>query len=61
MPADPDLATRCNLEDLPRLTGVPLLGEIPEGAGRLDPEGFRRRAAGWFGPAVAQNLTKASY
>ncbi|HJT04566.1 MAG TPA: dethiobiotin synthase [Pseudonocardiaceae bacterium] len=34
-PAEPDLAARCNLADLPAVTGVPLLGTLPEGAGRL--------------------------
>ena len=33
-PADPDLAERCNAEDLPRVTGVPVLATIPAGAGR---------------------------
>lgn len=48
-PYDPNLAERCNLEDLPRLTGVPVLGRVPEGAGQLDPVAFTRHAAGWFG------------
>lgn len=39
-PAAPDLAARCNLEDLPRVTGVPLLGALPEGAGTLTPAEF---------------------
>lgn len=39
-PAEPDLAARCNLADLPATTGVPLLGAVPEGAGSLPPEGF---------------------
>jgi dethiobiotin synthetase len=34
-PAVPDLAARCNLDDLPGVTGLPLLGALPEGAGRL--------------------------
>ncbi|MFN2496526.1 MAG: dethiobiotin synthase [Pseudonocardiaceae bacterium] len=34
-PAEPDLAARCNLTDLPAVTGVPLLGALPEGAGDL--------------------------
>lgn len=46
--ADADLATRGNLSDLPRLTGVPLLGAIPEGAGSLPPERFQADALGWF-------------
>ncbi|MFE7130194.1 dethiobiotin synthase [Streptomyces sp. NPDC057638] len=51
-PAAPDLAARCNLADLPVCAGAPLLGAVPEGAGRLDPEGFRARAADWFTPAL---------
>jgi dethiobiotin synthetase len=47
-PAEPDLASRCNAEDLPRITNVPLLGRIPDGAGQLDPSEFRRAASGWF-------------
>lgn len=39
-PAEPDLAARCNLVDLPAVTGVPLLGAVPEGAGALDPDEF---------------------
>lgn len=46
-PAEPGLAERCNLEDLPR-SGVPLLGRVPEGAGRLAAEQFRAAAAGWL-------------
>ena len=46
-PAAPDLAERCNLDDLPR-TGVPLLGLLPAGAGDLAPEDFRAAAPGWF-------------
>jgi dethiobiotin synthetase len=47
-PADPGLAERCNRDDLPRVTGVPLLAVIPEGAGSLDPSEFRTSAPGWF-------------
>jgi len=34
-PARPGLAERCNLTDLPAVTGVALLGVLPEGAGVL--------------------------
>lgn len=34
-PTQPDLAARCNLIDLPAVTGLPLLGVVPAGAGRL--------------------------
>jgi dethiobiotin synthetase len=39
-PAEPDLAARCNLADLPVVTGLPLLGALQEGAGRLTPGEF---------------------
>jgi dethiobiotin synthetase len=39
-PAQPDLAARCNLVDLPATSGVPLLGALPEGSGALDPDRF---------------------
>ncbi|WP_438295017.1 dethiobiotin synthase [Streptomyces sp. HUAS TT7] len=51
-PAEPDLASRCNLADLPEAAGAPLLGTVPEGAGRLAPADFRTRAAGWLAPAL---------
>ncbi|MGH3984291.1 MAG: dethiobiotin synthase [Pseudonocardiaceae bacterium] len=34
-PAEPDLAARCNLADLPAVTDLPLLGALRAGAGRL--------------------------
>ncbi|MFG2720492.1 dethiobiotin synthase [Streptomyces sp. NPDC048416] len=51
-PAEPDLASRCNLVDLPESAGAPLLGTVPEGAGRLAPTDFRTRAPGWLAPAL---------
>ncbi|MFG1620932.1 dethiobiotin synthase [Kribbella sp. NPDC049227] len=48
-PAEPDLAEQCNLEDLPVTTGVPVIGRIPVGAGRLDRKAFTAAAPGWFG------------
>jgi dethiobiotin synthetase len=39
-PAEPDLAARCNLADLPATSGVRLLGAVPDGAGTLAPERF---------------------
>ncbi|MCX5383780.1 dethiobiotin synthase [Streptomyces sp. NBC_00083] len=51
-PAEPDLASRCNLVDLPESAGAPLLGTVPEGAGRLAPTDFRIRAAHWLAPAL---------
>jgi dethiobiotin synthetase len=40
-PASPDLAMRCNVEDLPRYAGAPLLGQLPEGAPGLDTSDFQ--------------------
>lgn len=43
-PAEPDLAARCNLVDLPAVTGVALLGALPAGIGSLDRAGLRDAA-----------------
>ncbi|MFC0358759.1 dethiobiotin synthase [Kytococcus schroeteri] len=45
---DPGLAERCNVEDLPRVTGLPLLGSVPAGAGDLSPEDLVAGAARWL-------------
>jgi dethiobiotin synthase len=47
-PAEPDLAARCNLEDLADYTGEALVGRVPEGAARLSPEAFARDAQTWI-------------
>ena len=47
-PAEPGLAERCNVEDLPRVTGVPVLATIPDGVGALDRDAFRAQSPGWF-------------
>lgn len=46
-PTDPGLAESQNLAELPRVTGVPLIGVLPEGAGELDREQFRAAAPTW--------------
>ena len=51
-PAEPDLAATENLLDLPRVTGVPVLGRIPEGAGTLPDHDFVRQAPGWLPQSV---------
>lgn len=51
-PAEPDLAARCNLADLPAVTGVPLVGVLPDGAAALEPEDFRRFARHALAPAL---------
>jgi len=47
-PAEPGLAERCNRDDLPGVTGVPVVGVLPEDAGSLAPEVFRSEAPSWF-------------
>ncbi|MFN8200941.1 MAG: dethiobiotin synthase [Solirubrobacteraceae bacterium] len=47
-PAEPDLAACCNLRDLPAYAGRPVLGRVPEGAGRLDPAAFADGAREWI-------------
>jgi dethiobiotin synthetase len=51
-PAEPDLAARCNLVDLPAVTGVPLLGAIDGGAGRLGPAAFASTARHGLAPSL---------
>jgi dethiobiotin synthetase len=46
-PAEPGLAENCNRADLPRVTGVPVIGVIPEGAGALDRAAFEAAAPSW--------------
>ena len=43
-PAEPDLAAQCNRVDLPSVTGLPLLGTLLAGSGRLPPAEFLRVA-----------------
>jgi dethiobiotin synthetase len=47
-PAEPDLAELCNLEDLPAVTGVPLIGRVPAGAGTLDRNVFMDVGKTWI-------------
>jgi dethiobiotin synthetase len=47
-PAQPDLAEENNLTDLPAITGVPLLGRIPEGAGARSTTAFTAEAGTWL-------------
>ncbi|WP_405162340.1 dethiobiotin synthase [Nocardia sp. NBC_01499] len=49
-PTTPDLAAECNRIDLPRVTGVDLVGVIPEGTGSWDRTPFTTAAPTWFTP-----------
>ncbi|WP_105975319.1 dethiobiotin synthase [Streptomyces geranii] len=51
-PNSPDLASRCNLADLPVVAGAPLLGAVPAGSGTLPPTDFRTLAPSWLAPTL---------
>ncbi|MGI8992721.1 MAG: dethiobiotin synthase [Nocardioidaceae bacterium] len=42
------LAERCNIDELPRLTGLPVLGHLPAGAGGFEAARFRGECARWL-------------
>lgn len=47
-PAEPTLAQRCNLDDLPDVTGLPIIAVLPAGAGALEAAAFHDAVPGWF-------------
>lgn len=51
-PAEPGLAERCNADDLPHHTDLPVLATIPAGVGALGREEFRALSPGWFTQTV---------
>jgi dethiobiotin synthetase len=60
-PEAPDLATRCNVDDLPDAAGAPLLGAVPHGAGALAPADFRGRAPCWLAPELRGEWDAAAF
>jgi dethiobiotin synthetase len=48
LPANRQLAERLNLDELPRVTGLPVLGAIPEHSGQLPPDEFQKNCATWL-------------
>lgn len=60
-PAEPDLACRCNLADLPSSSGLPLLGVVPESSGSLSPESFREAAPTWLSADLAGSWSPAAF
>ena len=55
-PAEPDLAARCNLADLPDMAGEPLLGALAAGAGALDRPAFLAAARAGLAPELGGHL-----
>src|SRR5262249_21839004 len=51
-PAEPGVAERENLGDLPLVTGVPLLGVLPDGAARLSPAAVTPAARAALAPLL---------
>ncbi|MEE4543826.1 dethiobiotin synthase [Streptomyces sp. V4-01] len=51
-PAEPGLAERCNVGDLPQAAGAPLLGALPQNAAAKSPETFRTEAPAWLAPQL---------
>ncbi|HEX2131777.1 MAG TPA: dethiobiotin synthase [Actinophytocola sp.] len=51
-PAEPDLAARCNLDDLPVVADAPLVGALPAGAGALGREEFLMVARASLAPSL---------
>ncbi|GHE61063.1 ATP-dependent dethiobiotin synthetase BioD [Streptomyces spiralis] len=60
-PAEPDLASRCNVADLPHVAGAPLLGALPDGAGALTPADFRTAAPRWVAPRLNGRWDAAAF
>ncbi|GHK04105.1 dethiobiotin synthase [Streptomyces sp. NPDC003753] len=60
-PESPDLASRCNLADLPTVTEAPLLGALPAGAGARATAAFRADAAGWLAPELGGTWDAGSF
>jgi dethiobiotin synthetase len=60
-PNSPDLAMRCNLADLPMVTGAPLLGAVPSGAGTRTPADFRSGAPSWLAPQLGGNWNASAF
>lgn len=51
-PAEPGLAARCNLEDLPRVAGAPVVGALPAGAAALPAARFVEVALAGLAPCL---------
>ncbi|MCK2240301.1 MULTISPECIES: dethiobiotin synthase [unclassified Crossiella] len=60
-PHQPDLACRHNLADLPEVTGVPLLGVLPEGAGKYHEEDFLLLARRCLAPELGGEFDAAEF
>ncbi|MFC5955103.1 dethiobiotin synthase [Streptomyces pratens] len=60
-PAEAGLAARCNVRDLPEVSGAPLLGAVPAGAAGLPPACFRASAPSWLAPRLDGTWDAAAF
>ncbi|MEU3492944.1 dethiobiotin synthase [Kitasatospora cineracea] len=60
-PTTPDLATRCNLADLPTAAGAPLLGALPSGAAAHTPATFHPLATASLAPSLGGSWDVAAF
>jgi len=60
-PAEPDLAARCNLDDLPVVAGAPLVGAIPAGAGTLSRPKFLDMAIHSLDPSLGGEFDASGF
>ncbi|AZA11366.1 dethiobiotin synthase [Corynebacterium gerontici] len=60
LPENPDLATRLNIEEMPRLCACPLWAGLPEGAGALEPAAFANMVDTLQLPPAAEILGRRS-
>lgn len=60
-PNEVDLASRCNLADLPMVADAPLLGALPSGAGAYPPADFRAAAPSWLAPRLGGGWSASAF
>jgi dethiobiotin synthetase len=60
-PAEPGLAERCNLLDLPGYAGAPVAGVLPHGAGDLPAAAFAEMAAARLAPTLGGSFDAAGF
>jgi dethiobiotin synthetase len=60
-PAEPDLAARCNLDDLPVVADAPLVGAMPEGAATLERAEFLAVARRSLAPSLGGEFDASGF
>ena len=60
-PAEPDLAARCNLDDLPVVADAPLVGALPENAASLERPEFLEVARASLAPSLGGEFDASGF